>query len=100
MRFEGENKTDLLVGQFCISKQGRDKGKLYIVYEIVDEDYVLLLDGKYRKIKNPKKKNIKHLQRINDIVKDFKYNIIQNNLDDVKIKRLIKLKERTLINVK
>lgn len=87
-----KDKTALSLGQFCISKQGRDKDKIYIVYEIVDEDYVLLINGNDRKIENPKKKNRKHLQKINDWFDDFKTLKNENKLDDIKIKRFIKLK--------
>lgn len=91
MNFKIDNKCDLLVGQFCISKSGRDKGKVYIVYEIVNEDYVLLVNGKDRTIKNPKKKNIKHLQKVNQNVKDFEKKIIEDKIKDLDIKRMIKI---------
>lgn len=100
MRFEIESKTDLYLGQFCRSKLGRDKGKLYIIYELVDEDYVLLVDGKYKGLKNPKKKNIKHLQRLNDRIANFEKEKLDNTLRDESIKRYIKVKEEELINVR
>lgn len=79
-------------GQFCTSKQGRDKDKVYVIYEIVDEDYVLLVDGIYKNIKNPKKKNIKHLQIINDKIDEFETLKNESKLHDFMIKRFIKLK--------
>jgi ribosomal protein L14E/L6E/L27E len=100
MRFNKENKTDLYLGQFCISKQGRDKDKLYIVYELVNEDYVLVVDGDFKKLTNPKKKNIKHLQKINDIIDDFEKEKLKKTLTDEYLKREIKLKKERLINVK
>lgn len=100
MRFNKENNTDLFVGQFCTSKQGRDKDKLYIVYEHVDEDYVLLVDGKIRRVENPKKKNIKHLQKINDIIDNFEDDKKNNKITNEIIKRYITLKKEALINVK
>lgn len=100
MIFNRESKTDLLVGQLCSSKQGRDKNKLYIIYEIVDEDYVLVVDGNKKTIENPKKKNIKHLQKINDIVENFYEDIKVNKLKNEDIKRIIKLKKEVFVNVK
>lgn len=98
MSFKKDNKCDLSIGQFCTSKSGRDKNKLYIVYEIVDEDFVLLVNGKEKTISNPKRKNIKHLQRIKDIIENFDSQ--RNNLNDLDIKRLIKLKVQEEPNVK
>lgn len=87
-----KDKTKLSPGQFCTSKQGRDKGKFYIVYEIVDEDYVLLVNGEDRKIKNPKRKNQRHLQKVNSWIDDFNILKEEDKLEDIKIKRSIKLK--------
>ena len=33
------------IGKIVKSKQGRDKGKVYVVYEIVDNDFVKLVNG-------------------------------------------------------
>lgn len=52
---------DIVLGQIVHSKAGRDKDKYFIVVGIIDEDYVLVADGKLRKINSPKKKKIKHL---------------------------------------
>lgn len=49
------------VGRVVISKAGRDKGRCLMIYEVVDDDYVLLVDGTLRKIRSPKRKKIKHL---------------------------------------
>lgn len=56
-----ETTSDIQLGQVVRSKAGRDKGKVFIVYDIVDEEYVLIVDGDYRRLDNPKKKKIKHL---------------------------------------
>ena len=49
------------VGQVVISKAGRDKGDVFIVFNINGE-YLYLVDGRSRLLKNPKKKKIKHIQ--------------------------------------
>ena len=90
MNFKIDDRCDLLVGQFCISKSGRDKGNIYIVYKIVNEDSVLLVNGKNKTIKNPKKKNVKHLQKINQNVKNFEIDVIEGKIKDLDIKRIIK----------
>ena len=52
---------DITLGQLVHSKAGRDKGKYFIIIDILDNDYVMLVDGDLRKLGNPKKKKIKHL---------------------------------------
>lgn len=49
------------IGQFVYSKSGHDKGDLLMVVA-VEGDYVLLADGKRRKLAKPKRKKIIHLQ--------------------------------------
>lgn len=75
------------IGQVVKSVQGRDKGKLFLIFKVLSSDYVLLVDGETRKINNPKKKKIKHLmvykQKNNDIIEKLK----QEKLDDFFIKK-------------
>lgn len=79
-----------LVGSFCLSKAGHDKGFIYIIVDQKD-DKVLVADGKIKKSESPKVKNIKHLA-----VLDYRDNIINEkiknkNLSDVEIKYAIKI---------
>lgn len=52
---------ELQIGDIVISTMGRDKGLYFIVVETT-ENYVYLVDGALRKIDNPKKKKIKHIE--------------------------------------
>jgi len=52
---------EFAVGQVVISKAGRDKGDVFVVY-IIDEDYLYLVNGASRPLENPKKKKMKHIQ--------------------------------------
>lgn len=52
------------LGQMVYSKNGRDKGKAFIVVGIEGE-YLLLADGKRRRLEKPKRKKIIHVQRVN-----------------------------------
>ena len=70
-------------GMLAKSKAGHDKGNIYVIYD-VDDTYVYLIDGKIRKIENPKKKKIKHVQII---CKEHEI----TGWDDVGIKRILKL---------
>lgn len=61
------SSQELQIGQFVKSKAGRDKGNVLIVFGIVDEQYVLVVDGDLRKLEKPKKKKVKHLSKIGDV---------------------------------
>ena len=50
------------VGTVVYSRAGRDEGRYYMVYEVVDDSFVTIVDGDVRKIAKPKKKKIKHLK--------------------------------------
>lgn len=54
-------------GQVVYSRAGRDAGRMFIVTEVADLNYVLIADGDLRKIEKPKKKKIRHLE-VTDIV--------------------------------
>lgn len=52
----------------CIvrSVKGRDAGRLFVVYDILHENFVLLVDGKLRKVEKPKKKKLIHVEFISE----------------------------------
>lgn len=50
-----------ILGKVVISKSGRDMGKAFVIVDVLNERYVIICDGDIRKIENPKKKNIRHL---------------------------------------
>ena len=52
---------DFVRGRLVRSKAGRDKGRLCVVAEVVDADFVLTCDGRLRTFDRPKKKRKKHL---------------------------------------
>ena len=74
------------IGMLVKSKAGHDKGRIYVIIHM-DEAYVYLVDGEIRTIANPKKKKKKHVQLICE-----KHEI--SSIDDVKIKRILKLFEK------
>lgn len=51
---------DVNKNQIVSSLAGRDKGHLFIVIE-TEPNFVYLVDGKLRKMENPKKKRRKHV---------------------------------------
>ena len=73
-----ESTKDIVVGQLVKSKSGRDMMRLFLVYEVVDDEHVLLVDGKVRKLEKPKLKKIKHLIVYHTIVEDFQKKVEEN----------------------
>ena len=56
-------------GSVVKSVSGRDKDRLYVVTDF-SHQFVLIADGKVRKISSPKKKSLKHLKLTNTVL-DF-----------------------------
>lgn len=56
---------DFEKGQLVKSKAGRDKGEYFLIYDIVDDKNVLIVDGKIRRLEKPKLKKKIHLSKVN-----------------------------------
>ncbi len=54
---------DISKSDIVISLAGRDKGMFFYVVD-TEENFVLLADGKGRKLENPKRKKLKHVRRV------------------------------------
>ena len=54
---------DISKSDIIESLAGRDKGKFFYVMD-VEDNYVLIADGKGRKLENPKRKKLKHVRRV------------------------------------
>ncbi len=52
---------DIYPARLIKSIAGRDKNKYFAVMEVIDENYILISDGKGRTTEKPKRKKIKHI---------------------------------------
>jgi len=59
------NILELSAGDIVYSLAGRDKDKIFIVLEVLDENFAHLADGDLRRVQKAKKKKIKHLKKTN-----------------------------------
>ena len=85
-----ELTTDLKIGQIVKSKAGRDKGRIFLICRVVDEQFVLVCDGSLRKLNNPKKKKVKHLMIYKTVLTEFAEKLQENqNLNDAYVKKLL-----------
>lgn len=97
-----------MIGWMASSLAGHDKNKIYIIIEETDE-YVWLCDGDLRKLENPKRKRIKHVQFIKKNMDESLVSVLQKRTADSNIldmnpvsinetiKRTIKLYKQSLM---
>ena len=58
----------ITAGEIVKSRAGRDAGRYFVVKEIIDDSYVLIVDGSLRKLEKPKKKKVKHVEPTGDVI--------------------------------
>lgn len=58
-------------GYVVKSLKGHDANRIYLVLAVLSADFILLADGQYRKIENPKQKRIKHVKILSEQRHDF-----------------------------
>ena len=71
------------------SLAGRDKGQTYLVVGC-DEDWILVADGRKRSIRNPKKKNRRHLQISYKVAADIMAEVGDQTITDEEIREQIR----------
>lgn len=49
------------IGGICQSRRGRDVGRYYLIKSVASDGYVMLVDGNFKRLATPKRKNVKHL---------------------------------------
>lgn len=82
--------NDLRIGSFVYSTSGHDMGSYYVVVSC-NSEYVYLVDGKIRTLDRPKKKNRKHIRRLNQFNEELASKIVEGKVINEEIKRAIKL---------
>ena len=81
---------DIAKGQVVKSRAGRDKGRIFLIIDIIDKENVFIVDGDLRKLDNPKKKKIKHLIVYNTILDELKYKLDNNiKVNNAYIRKLL-----------
>ena len=56
-------KSDLMISDLVVSTAGRDQGSLYYCVGR-EERYVMLVNGKDRTLEQPKRKSLRHVQKV------------------------------------
>ncbi|MFV0342639.1 MAG: hypothetical protein ACK5JH_07055 [Anaerocolumna sp.] len=90
--------TEYKLGEFVTATSGKDKDKIYIIINTTEE-YVYLVDGVFRSINNPKRKNRKHVVSLSfrdqSLLKKWENN---SKVIDEEIKRAIKIYKQNIKN--
>ena len=63
---------DATLGRVVYSKTGRDRGHVFVIIRVLDNDFVMVADGKLRTVAKPKKKRNKHLKYTEYVLEDIK----------------------------
>ena len=58
-----ERLSDIQIAYVVIATAGREKGKLFYVLD-VDEQYLILGNGKDRTLEQPKRKKLRHVENV------------------------------------
>ena len=69
------NSFPMEVGRVVLSRAGRDQGQVFVIVDVIDENYVAIANGCQRKVDNPKKKKIKHLVAKPELLEEIREKI-------------------------
>ena len=76
-------------GALVESLAGHDKGETFAIINLVDGNYVLIANGRTRKVNNPKRKKTKHIKLLNTKI-DLEHFEKNGGLTDGDLKKAIK----------
>ena len=77
------------VGRVVTSLQGRDRKRSFVVIGVPEEGFVLMSDGRTRKLDRPKKKKAKHLRPSPVKMETYQQLLTENRLKDSDIRRFL-----------
>lgn len=66
------------IGRIVLSKAGRDKGKYFVICDIIDEEFVYISNGDLRKLQQPKLKKLKHLHLTPIVLENIKEKLLND----------------------
>ena len=90
----------IAVGSVVISKAGRDQGRLFLVVQEVDADFVLVANGRLRKMDHLKMKRRKHLKPTGAVVEALRERLSQGKpVEDHELRSWLSEEEEKLVQV-
>ena len=88
------------VGCVVESLAGRDQGRLFVVIQELDSDFVMVANGKLRGMDRLKKKRRKHLKPTGAVVEDLRSRLANGEaVENHEIRSWLKKEEEKLVQV-
>lgn len=88
------------VGSVVQSLAGRDEGRLFIVIEELDSDFVMVANGKLRGMDRLKKKRRKHLKPTGSVVEELRIRLANGEtIENHEVRSWLKKEEDKLVQV-
>lgn len=88
------------VGSVVRSTAGRDQGRLFIVIQEIDEDFVMIANGKLRGMDRLKKKRRRHLKPTGTVVEELRDRLAEGGkVEDHEIRSWLVKEEEKLVQV-
>ena len=93
-------KLPIEIGCVVRSMAGRDQGRLFVVVQEVDPDFVMVANGALRGMDRLKKKRRKHLKRTGGVVEELRDRLAKGEaVGDHEIRSWLKKEEEKLVQV-
>jgi len=90
----------LEVGFIVRSLAGRDQGRLFVVIQELDSDFVMVANGKLRGMDRLKKKRRKHLRFTGAVIEELRSRLAAGEtVEDHEIRSWLKKEEEKLVQV-
>ena len=94
------NRLPVETGSVVRSKAGRDQGRLFLVVEEVDDDFVMIANGDLRKMDRLKKKRRKHLKPTGTVIQALKDRLSRGEkVKDHELRAWLREEEEKLVQV-
>lgn len=94
------NRLPVALGSVVVSKAGRDQGRLFLVVAEVDEDFVMVANGRLRGMDRQKKKRRKHLKPTGQVVEELRDRLSQGKpVEDHELRTWLSEEEEKLVQV-
>ena len=88
------------VGCIVRSLAGRDQGRLFVVIQELDSDFVMVANGKLRGMDRLKKKRRKHLKPTGSVVEELRSRLAAGEMvEDHEILTWLKKEDEELVHV-
>jgi len=94
------NRLPVETGSVVRSKAGRDQGRLFLVVEEVDDDFVMIANGDLRKMDRLKKKRRKHLKPTGTVIQALRDRLSRGEkVEDHELRAWLREEEEKLVQV-